>query len=87
MQDMVVGLWVLAGIVAFLMVEKFIRVMKGGHGHSHGVVKKEGGGEKEKDEEEEKEVEEKQTGIRQRRSKPKQKGIVQLYPHYGFPIA
>ena len=26
MQDMIVGLWVLAGIVAFLIVEKFIRV-------------------------------------------------------------
>lgn len=35
-QDMVVGLWVLAGIVAFLIVEKFVRLAKGGHGHSHG---------------------------------------------------
>ncbi|XP_013420371.1 protein catecholamines up-like isoform X2 [Lingula anatina] len=34
-HDMGVGLWVLAGIVAFLMVEKFVRIMKGGHGHSH----------------------------------------------------
>ena len=33
--DMIVGLWVLAGIVAFLMVEKFVRYVKGGHGHSH----------------------------------------------------
>jgi zinc transporter 7 len=31
-----VGLWVLGGIVAFLMVEKFVRYVKGGHGHSHG---------------------------------------------------
>ncbi|XP_006882159.1 PREDICTED: zinc transporter SLC39A7 [Elephantulus edwardii] len=31
-----VGLWVLGGIVAFLMVEKFVRHVKGGHGHTHG---------------------------------------------------
>ena len=36
MQDMVVGLWVLAGIVAFLIVEKFVRLAKAGHAHSHG---------------------------------------------------
>lgn len=35
MQDMMVGLWVLAGVVVFLMVEKFVRLTKGGHGHSH----------------------------------------------------
>lgn len=35
-QDMVVGLWVLAGIFAFLMVEKFVRILKGDNeGHSH----------------------------------------------------
>ncbi|XP_030053090.1 zinc transporter SLC39A7 [Microcaecilia unicolor] len=34
-QMMSVGLWVLAGIVAFLIVEKFVRHVKGGHGHSH----------------------------------------------------
>lgn len=34
-HDMSVGLWVLAGILAFLMVEKFVRMIKGGHGHSH----------------------------------------------------
>ncbi|XP_044838903.1 zinc transporter SLC39A7 isoform X1 [Mauremys mutica] len=32
---MAVGLWVLAGIVAFLVVEKFVRHVKGGHGHGH----------------------------------------------------
>jgi zinc transporter 7 len=32
---MVVGFWVLSGIIAFLMVEKFVRLAKGGHGHSH----------------------------------------------------
>ncbi|XP_071947255.1 protein catecholamines up-like [Antedon mediterranea] len=35
-HDMSVGLWVLGGIVAFLVVEKFVRLVKGGHGHSHG---------------------------------------------------
>lgn len=35
-QDMLVGLWVLGGIVVFLMVEKFVRLAKGGHQHSHG---------------------------------------------------
>lgn len=30
------GLWVLAGIVAFLIVEKTVRILKGSHGHSHG---------------------------------------------------
>ncbi|KAJ6652462.1 hypothetical protein lerEdw1_011498 [Lerista edwardsae] len=33
---MLVGLWVLGGIVAFLVVEKFVRHVKGGHGHGHG---------------------------------------------------
>lgn len=37
-HDLTVGLWVLAGMVAFLMVEKFVRIVKGGHGHSHGPV-------------------------------------------------
>ncbi|XP_001369419.1 zinc transporter SLC39A7 [Monodelphis domestica] len=31
-----VGLWVLGGIVAFLVVEKFVTHVKGGHGHGHG---------------------------------------------------
>merc|ERR1719427_646076 len=34
-HDMSVGLGVLSGIVAFLCVEKFVRILKGGHGHSH----------------------------------------------------
>ena len=38
-NGMTVGLWVLGGIVAFLMVEKFVRYVKGGHGHSHGPKK------------------------------------------------
>lgn len=36
-HDMSVGLWVLCGILTFLVVEKFVRLVKGGHGHSHGA--------------------------------------------------
>uniref|UniRef100_A0A182F626 Zinc transporter n=1 Tax=Anopheles albimanus TaxID=7167 RepID=A0A182F626_ANOAL len=41
-HDMRVGLWVLAGIIAFLAVEKAVRLIKkdGGHGHSHGGAQK-----------------------------------------------
>lgn len=41
-HDMTVGLWVLSGIIVFLAVEKFVRLIKGtsgGHGHSHGGPK------------------------------------------------
>lgn len=42
-HDMSVGLWVLGGIIAFLSVEKIVRILKGpgsgGHGHSHGAPK------------------------------------------------
>lgn len=34
-HDMSVGLWVLSGILTFLVVEKCVRLVKGGHGHSH----------------------------------------------------
>lgn len=37
-HDMSVGMWVLGGIIAFLVVEKFVRIVKGEHGHSHGSV-------------------------------------------------
>ena len=40
-NEMLVGLWVLAGLIAFLVVEKLVRHMKGGHGHSHGPIKAE----------------------------------------------
>jgi len=36
-HDMSVGLGVLGGIMAFLCVEKFVRIVRGGHGHSHDV--------------------------------------------------
>lgn len=35
-HDMSIGLWVLGGIITFLAVEKGVRLIKGGHGHSHG---------------------------------------------------
>lgn len=42
-HDMSIGLWVLAGIITFLAVEKSVRLIKGGenggHGHSHGAPK------------------------------------------------
>lgn len=38
-HDMSVGLWVLCGILTFLVVEKFVRLVKGGHEHSHDVPK------------------------------------------------
>lgn len=39
-HDMSIGLWVLAGIITFLTVEKVVRLLKGGHGHSHGPAPK-----------------------------------------------
>ena len=36
-HDLSVGIWVLVGIVTFLVVEKLIRIAKGGHHHSHAV--------------------------------------------------
>ncbi|XP_023305557.2 protein catecholamines up isoform X2 [Lucilia cuprina] len=42
-KDTAIGLWVLAGIIAFLTVEKLVRLLKGdenfSHGHSHGPIK------------------------------------------------
>lgn len=34
-HDMSVGLWVLSGILVFLMIEKFVRIVKGSHHHGH----------------------------------------------------
>lgn len=39
-HDMSVGIWVLSGIIAFLAVEKFVRIVKGSHGHSHSAPAK-----------------------------------------------
>lgn len=60
-HDMSVGIWVLAGIIAFLAVEKFVRIVKGshGHGHSHAAPKKDGKSESTKDDGKAKEKKEK----------------------------
>lgn len=39
-HDMSVGLSVLSGIITFLVVEKFVRILNTGHGHSHSSDKK-----------------------------------------------
>ncbi|XP_022901017.2 protein catecholamines up [Onthophagus taurus] len=41
-HDISVGLWVLCGIITFLIVEKIVRILKGGggHGHSHSIQSK-----------------------------------------------
>lgn len=39
---MSVGLWVLCGIIAFLVVEKFVRLLKGGDGHGHSHIRSHG---------------------------------------------
>ncbi|XP_063041251.1 zinc transporter Slc39a7 [Engraulis encrasicolus] len=68
---MSVGLWTLGGIVAFLVVEKFVRLLKGGHshshghGHSHGAAKaKDSDAEEEEEEKKEAKTEEKGTDIK-----------------------
>ncbi|XP_072285959.1 zinc transporter SLC39A7 isoform X2 [Pyxicephalus adspersus] len=69
---MSVGLWVLAGIIAFLVVEKFVRHLKGedghGHGHSHGhsQAPKEAKASESKNKEDEKS--EGKEGLRQRKT-------------------
>ncbi|XP_061389016.1 protein catecholamines up [Musca vetustissima] len=40
-HDITTGLWVLAGIIAFLTVEKMVRLLKQGSGHSHNHGKSE----------------------------------------------
>ncbi|KAL7034382.1 hypothetical protein ACKWTF_007939 [Chironomus riparius] len=58
-HDMFIGLWVLAGIITFLTVEKIVRILKIGHdhhGHSHS------GGDNKKKESEKKELTKKKEG-------------------------
>ncbi|MBN3314758.1 S39A7 protein, partial [Atractosteus spatula] len=66
---MSVGLWVLAGIVAFLVVEKFVRLLKGGHSHAHAHSHSHAHGAPEKPEKpEEKGGRGEQEGVRQRKT-------------------
>ena len=62
-KGMSVGLWVLAGIIVFLAVEKFVRIVKGedGHGHSHGPAVKKSKAKKSDDESDAKTSDESET--------------------------
>lgn len=74
-HDMSVGLWVLAGIVVFLVVEKVVRIVKGNHSHSSShatlveqkdLIKKnkdQGDGKENNKDEKEKEVPEKEIKV------------------------
>ncbi|XP_053329089.1 zinc transporter SLC39A7 isoform X2 [Spea bombifrons] len=62
---MSVGLWVLAGIIAFLVVEKFVRHLKGGHGHGHSHASRDSSSDDTKEEEDVKD--EGKEGVRQRK--------------------
>lgn len=83
-HDMSVGIWVLSGIIAFLVVEKFIRIVKGGHSHSHGhshdAPKKGDKEQKEskepsKDDGKSKEKKEKKDGKKEKEAKPSGNGL------------
>jgi zinc transporter 7 len=68
-HDMFIGLWVLAGIITFLTVEKIVRILKIGHdhhGHSHS------GGEAKKKEPEKKELVKKKDGDKKDQKKEKE---------------
>lgn len=54
-HDTTVGLGVLGGIIAFLVVEKTVRLFSGGHGHSHAGDKKKNDDKKKKANKEKKE--------------------------------
>jgi len=79
-HDISVGLWVLAGILAFLCVEKFVRIVKGGHGHSHGHShegpsddeKKKNGDEKSKEEKAKEEAKSGDEGEKEKESSEKE---------------
>lgn len=82
-HDMSVGLWVLAGIITFLAVEKSVRLIKGGegggHGHSHGgkkaQTKEEVGASKKNDDKKDK----KKVATTQQKVEPKQDILVSGY--------
>lgn len=70
-HDMWIGLWVLAGIITFLTVEKIVRILKIGHDHSHGSSHAHGAADKK--EPEKKELAKKKTEKEGDKSKPKAK--------------
>ncbi|AWP21149.1 SLC39A7 [Scophthalmus maximus] len=67
---MSVGLWVLGGLIAFLVVEKFVRLLKGGHGHSH-AHSHSAPKEKDSDGEEEQEVKDEKKKKKKEEKEPK----------------
>lgn len=87
-HDMTVGVFVLLGILSFLVVEKLVRLLKGGHGHSHGSKgesdeKNDRGDGKKKNKKEEKEAEHNDRGDIKKKGKNevqklKQKGIISV---------
>ena len=81
---MIVGLWVLAGIVAFLIVEKFVRFVKGGHTHSHShvVPAKQNESDKNSKDEQDKETESEKT---EQEKNSETKGMLRTsVPSYAF---
>lgn len=73
---MSVGLWVLGGIIAFLVVEKFVRLLKGGHGHGHShghshaaPKEKDSDGEEEKEKKKEEKESEDKTQVKKEEAK------------------
>merc|ERR1712172_483849 len=65
-HDLSVGLWTLCGLIAFLCVEKLVRIYSGGHSHSHSApvvapveVKKDEKKEEKKETKEEKKADDK----------------------------
>lgn len=66
-HDLFVGLWVLGGIIAFLAVEKLVRLLKLGHDHSHGGH----GHSEDKKEPEKKELKKKEKGGEDKKGKAK----------------
>jgi zinc transporter 7 len=64
-------MWVLGGIIAFLAVEKIVRILKGehGHGHSHGHSH-DGKKDKQSDDESEKETKKKEKKEKKEEEKP-----------------
>lgn len=63
--DLMTGIWIIVGIFVFLIVEKTLRQIAGGHGHSHAVQKPKEHNEKKQNEKSPKE------GLRNRKNKEK----------------
>lgn len=77
LADMMVGLWVLCGIVTFLIVEKFVRLTRGhSHsGHSHGSSKGETEEKEERSDSEQKSGNQVDGGTVRKRKAGKNKGM------------